>query len=36
LNNQSISIERHPYDVHYIDPFDVEAMKNSTTEDEEQ
>ncbi len=29
------AIERHHYDVHRIDPFDVEAMKNATIEDEE-
>jgi hypothetical protein len=30
------AIERHHYDVHRIDPFDVEAMKNATIEDEEE
>ncbi len=29
------ALERHHYDVHHIDPFDVEAMKNATIEDEE-
>jgi DNA-directed RNA polymerase subunit RPC12/RpoP len=29
------AIERHHYDVHHIDPFDVEAMKNATIQDEE-
>jgi hypothetical protein len=29
------AIERHHYDVHRIDPFDIEAMKNATIEDEE-
>jgi hypothetical protein len=30
------AIERHHYDVHHIDPFDVEAMKNATIQDEEE
>jgi ribosomal protein S26 len=30
------AIERHHYDVHHIDPFDVEAMKNATIVDEEE
>jgi len=29
------AIERHHYDVHRIDPFDIEAMKNATIQDEE-
>jgi len=29
------AIERHHYDIHHIDPFDVETMKNSTIKDEE-
>ena len=29
------AIERHHYDVHRIDPFDAEAMKNATVEEEE-
>jgi hypothetical protein len=29
------AIERHLYDVHHIDPFDTEAMKNATIYDEE-
>jgi hypothetical protein len=30
------AIERHHYDIHHIDPFDVEAMKNATVEEEEE
>jgi hypothetical protein len=30
------AIERHHYDVHHIDPFDTEAMKNATIVDEEE
>lgn len=30
------AIERHLYDVHHIDPFDNEAMKNATIHDEEE
>jgi hypothetical protein len=30
------AIERHHYDVHHIDPFDAEAMKNATIIDEEE
>ncbi|CAF3408954.1 unnamed protein product [Rotaria socialis] len=30
------AIERHHYDIHHIDPFDTEAMKNSTVIDEEE
>lgn len=30
------AIERHHYDVHRIDPFDSEAMKNATLQDEEE
>lgn len=30
------AIERHHYDVHHIDPFDQEAMKNATIIDEEE
>jgi hypothetical protein len=30
------AIERHHYDVHHIDPFDAEAMKNATIVDEEE
>jgi hypothetical protein len=30
------AIERHHYDVHHIDPFDGEAMKNATIIDEEE
>lgn len=30
------AIERHHYDVHHIDPFDTEAMKNATIMDEEE
>lgn len=29
------AIERHHYDAHHIDPFDVEAMKNATIQEEE-
>ncbi|CAF4524850.1 unnamed protein product [Rotaria sp. Silwood1] len=29
------AIERHHYDIHHIDPFDTEAMKNATIIDEE-
>ena len=30
------AIERHLYDIHHIDPFDSEAMKNATIQDEEE
>ncbi|CAF1565697.1 unnamed protein product [Rotaria magnacalcarata] len=30
------AIERHHYDIHHIDPFDTEAMKNSTVIDQEE
>ena len=30
------AIERHHYDVHHIDPFDADAMKNATIVDEEE
>lgn len=30
------AIERHLYDVHHIDPFDTEGMKNATIIDEEE
>lgn len=30
------AIERHHYDVHRIDPFDNEGMKNATMQDEEE
>lgn len=30
------AIERHLYDVHHIDPFDTEAMKNATICDEQE
>ena len=30
------AIERHLYDVHHIDPFDVESMKNAIIQDEEE
>lgn len=30
------AIERHHYDVHHIDPFDTEAMKNATVVEEEE
>jgi hypothetical protein len=30
------AIDRHLYDVHHIDPFDVDAMKNATIQDEEE
>jgi hypothetical protein len=29
------AIERHHYDIHRIDPFDTDAMKNATVEEEE-
>jgi hypothetical protein len=30
------AIERHHYDVHHIDPFDADGMKNATIVDEEE
>ncbi len=30
------AIERHHYDIHHIDPFDAEGMKNATIVDEEE
>jgi hypothetical protein len=30
------AIERHHYDIHHIDPFDADAMKNATIVDEEE
>ena len=30
------AIERHHYDIHHIDPFDAEAMKNATSVNEEE
>lgn len=30
------AIERHHYDIHRIDPFDSEGMKNATIQDEEE